>query len=241
MTVAPTPVSGRHRHPRRVTAVLLAVVLILVVAVVVLLARDQGTTTISVGVLGSGVAASQTRPLPAFRGIDLAGSNTLTIHVGSKQSVNVQADDNLIDVVTTVVAGGTLFVDNVGSFTTKTPMHVEITVPALRSVSLTGSGTIDVTGIDSRTFIADLKGSGVITAAGTTDRLDARLGGSGDCRLEQLKARDATARLAGSGRLVVSAAHSLDASVAGTGVIAYTGKPTRVTTTVTGTGTIVEQ
>jgi putative autotransporter adhesin-like protein len=208
----------------------------------VLLVRGNGTTTnISGGVLGSGVAAAETRPLPAFHSVDLAGSNTVAIRVGSKQSVDVRADDNLIGVVTTVVSGGILVVDNVGFFTTKAPMRVEITVPALDSVSLTGSGTIDVTGVDSKMFRAELTGSGTISADGTTDRLDATLSGAGDCRLGQLAARDVAARLEGAGRLTVSASRSLDASVAGTGVIGYTGNPSRVTTNVTGTGAIHEQ
>jgi Putative auto-transporter adhesin, head GIN domain len=243
VTTAPTPVPQQpRRHSHRLTVTLLVSALALLGILIVLLVRGNGTTTnISVGVLGSGIAAAETRPLPAFHSIDLAGSNTMTIHVGPEQSVAVHADDNLIDVVTTVVSGGTLLVDNVGSFTTKAPMRVEITVPALDSVSLTGSGTIDVTGVDSKSFTADLTGSGTISAAGTAGRLDARLSGAGDCRLAQLAAREVTARLEGAGRLTVSASRSLDASVAGTGVIAYTGNPARVTTTVTGTGAIHEQ
>jgi hypothetical protein len=242
MATASTPVPQQpRRHTHRLTVTLLVSAMVLLGILIVLLLRGNGSTNISVGVLGSGVAATETRPLPAFHRIDLAGSNSTTIHVGPKQSVDVYADDNLVRVVTTTVSDGTLLVDDVGSFTTKVPMRVEITVPTLDSVSLTGTGTIDVAGIDSKTFTAQLTGSGTITAAGTTGALDATLSGAGDCRLRQLAARDVTARLEGAGRLTVSASRSLDASVAGTGVIAYTGSPTRVRTDVTGTGAIHEQ
>ena len=242
MTTAPTPVpQPRPRHSHRLTVTLLAFAMVLIAILIVLLVRGNGSTNVSAGVVGSGVASAETRPLPAFDSVDLAGSNSITIQVGPKQSVAVHADDNLIGLVTTVVSDGALRVDNVGSFTTKAPMRVEITVPALDSVSLTGSGTIDVTGVDSKTFTAELTGSGTITAAGTTEHLDATLSGSGDFRLGELAARDATARVNGAGRVAVSASRSLDASVAGMGVIVYTGYPTRVKTNVIGTGAIHEQ
>ena len=63
-------------------------------------------------IVGSGVPASQAREVPPFRGVELAGSNTVTIRVGGEQSVVVHADDNLIDTVTTDVSGGSLVIGN---------------------------------------------------------------------------------------------------------------------------------
>jgi hypothetical protein len=240
MTTAPTPVPQRHGHPRPLTLALLAVGAALLAIVIVLLVRGNGSTSVSVGILGSGVSVSQTRPLAAFHSIDLAGSSNVTVQVGRPQSVTVHADDNLVGIVTTVVTGGRLVVGNVGSFTTKAPMQVEISVRSLDGVSLTGSGTVAVSGVDAKTFTVDLRGSGVITAGGAVRTLHATLGGSGDCRLSQLKARDAEAVLTGSGRLSVTASRSLDASMTGTGEIVYGGNPAHVTRNVTGTGTISE-
>ena len=53
------------------------------------------------GTAGSGVAATQTRDLVAFSGVDLAGNSIVAVHVGGKQSVVVHADSNLLRQVTT--------------------------------------------------------------------------------------------------------------------------------------------
>lgn len=57
--------------------------------------------------------------------------------------------------------------------------------------------------------------------------------GSGD-----VVARDALAAVSGSGRIVVKATRSLDASVTDDGVIQYEGNPAGIATSVTGSGAI---
>jgi len=106
---------------------------------------------------GSGVPATQARDVGAFHGIDLAGSNNVVIRVGEKQSVVVKADDNLLDRVTTEVQSGKLVIANApGSFTTNSPMSVEVGVPSLDTLTLSGSGNIVVTGVEAKSFDVNL-------------------------------------------------------------------------------------
>jgi len=74
-----------------------------------------------------------------FTGLDLAGSNNVTVIVGGPQSVVVRADSNLINHVTTGVVAGTLVIGDTGSFTTRTPMSVEVTVPSLTALNLSAT------------------------------------------------------------------------------------------------------
>jgi hypothetical protein len=240
MTTAPTPIPRGHA-PHRLYVVLLATLAVLLATGVVLLARhDGGSSSNSTNVVqGSGIAAAVARHVPAFDALDLAGSNNVTVQVGGKRSVVVRADDNLIRSVTTEVRAGELVIANHGSFATKTPMSVEVTVPKLASVTLSGSGTVTVDGVETARFTATLSGSGVLTVTGAARRLDASLAGSGDLRLQGLASRDARATVSGSGRLQVRAARTLHASVPGSGAIFYSGNPERVIRNVTGTGAIV--
>jgi hypothetical protein len=189
---------------------------------------------------GSGTAAAQTRRLTAFSSVDLAGSSNVTIHVGGRQSVVVHADDNLLRQVTTQVHARTLIIGTTGTFTTKAPMTVEISMPSLRALTLSGSGGISAGGVQAQRLSVALSGSGFVRASGTVTRLDVTLDGSGDAQLEQLAARDVHAVLSGSGRIVVHATNTLRASVPGSGTIAYSG-PAHVTTNITGSGAVTRQ
>jgi hypothetical protein len=208
----------------------------------ILAQHDWGSsTTTSSGTRGSGVAATATRDVAPFTGVELAGSSNVNVAVGGQQRVVVRADDNLIQRVTTRVNDGTLVIGTRGSFSAKTPMIVDVTVPKLNKAVLAGSGIVAVEGVRGRTFTALTPGSGILRVSGSVDRLGASLEGSGDMQLADLVAVDATAVVSGSGRILVHATESLDASVSGSGAIFYGGNPASVTRDVTGSGAIIGQ
>jgi hypothetical protein len=222
------------------TALVAGLTALAVIAAAALLHYEVFQSSSGTGELrGSGIAATQIRALPGFDGVELSGSNNVVVRVGQRQTVVVHADDNLLDRVTTRVDGGTLVVgDRAGSFTTKSPMYVEITAPSLGGLALSGSGTVSVEGIRSPRLTVVLPGSGVIRAAGKAGRMDVALGGSGDAQLGQLVAGDVKVVVGGSGHAAVTATKSLDAAVTGVGAVDYGGHPGKVTKSVTGVGAI---
>lgn len=240
MTAVLTPPSQRAPSPPRRSRSLIVLLVVAVIAalVVVAFASRDSDDSVTGTTRGSGVSATETRDLPAFTELDLAGTNAVTVKVGSPQSVQVTADDNLLDNVTTNVRNGGLVIDEVGSWSAKSPMRVDVTVPSLDRVALTGTGTITVTGVSANGFTAELKGTGTVVAAGSADRLTAVLSDSGTLALSGLVARDVTARLDGTGTIRVTATSSLDATIGGTGAIVYSGNPPTVTKNVAGTGSI---
>jgi hypothetical protein len=241
MTIAPTPLHDRSQW-RRVQALLVATFVILVVVGVVLLLRDHESrpTPSSTALQSPRTATTQARRLPEFHVVELAGTNIVTIHVGRKQAVVVHAGAGGLGRVTTVVHGERLVIGNTGgSFTSRTGMRVVVGVPSLTALTLTGTGVVTATGVKASDLTVTLSGAGVLRATGTATRLDVTLKGSGDARLEQLVARDVHAVVSGSGRIHVTATSKLDAAVPGSGVIVYSGAPTQVTTSVTGSGAVV--
>jgi hypothetical protein len=238
MTVVPTPVRPHTAH-----SVLIAALLLLVGgALGAILATGVIDRASDTRVRGSGIAASQTREVPGFTSVDLAGSNVVTIRAGRKQSIVVHGDDNLIGRVTTRVRGGRLVIDTTpGSFSTQSPMWVDVHVPSLDSVLLSGSGVVSIKGLRAPHFAAMLTGSGVIHASGSvTQLLRVAVEGSGDAQLQPLVAQHVHAVISGSGRIIVTATKSLDAQVPGSGAIVYSGNPARVTTDVTGSGAVIQ-
>jgi len=224
--------------PRRASAYRGQLAFLAVLAAVTVWLPGCGTGSSGTTVQGSGIAATQTRAVAGFNRLDLAGSSMVTVVVGGRQSVVVHADSNLLGRVTTHVVGGTLLIGTTGSFTTRTSMSVDITVPTLAAVTLSGSGQLSVSGISTPVLTVSLPGSGAMDASGTVTRLDVTLGGSGLAQLDQLTARDVHAVVSGSGLIRVTATASLDASVPGEGAIVYGGNPPRVITSVTGVGAV---
>jgi putative autotransporter adhesin-like protein len=233
MTVSSPPVADGSRTK----AFLLGVLVTLLAAAAAVAALRDGT--VSRDDVGSGVTATQVRQVAPFASLDVAGSNVVTVHVGATQRVSVHGDGNLIDRITTTVRHGRLVIDTRGSFDTSAPMGVEVTVPHLTAIGLSGSGTISVEGIDEDAFTVRLGGSGTIDLAGTTRRLDAVLDGSGRIRTSSLTANDATASIPGSGVIDLSASGTLDATIGGSGSIICTGHPDRVTRHITGSGSVI--
>jgi hypothetical protein len=210
----------------------------LVAAVIFVLVRgDRAEAPSESSTDGSGVSVTDDRDAAPFTSVELAGANTVVIHVGAPVSVSVTGDDNLVERVTTVVQDGRLVIDNTGSFTTNADMRVAVSVPSLDMVELSGAGTMTLDGVTSDDFSAELTGDGTLTASGTVERLMATLAGTGTLDLHDLVAGDATAQLQGTGTIRAHATSTLDATLSGVGTILYSGDPT-VTMHNTGTGTV---
>jgi hypothetical protein len=240
MTVAPTPLH-RRPHRRALVRIVGAFALVAVGTGLGLIIDSEifETSSSSKAVQGSGVAATQTRELPSFTGVELAGGNNVTVRVGGERSVVVRGDDNLLSRVTTQVENGDLIIGQTpGSFETKSPTRVEVSIPSLDNLMLTGSGILSVTGIEAENVAVTLSGSGIVRASGTATRLDVDLPGSGEAQLKKLVAREVNAVVSGSGLLLITATARLDASVPGSGAILHSGNPGDVTTSITGSGAI---
>jgi hypothetical protein len=187
---------------------------------------------------GSGTAASDVRRVPPFTAVELAGGADVTVTAGEPRRVVVRADDNLLDRVATRVVGDRLVVDEIGSFTTETPLRVSVTAPRIDELVLSGGGLLRASNIDSRTLTVTHSGGGVVEADGSVRSLSVLLSGGGTAELAHLIARDARVRLTGAGSVLVDSTRNLSATLGGAGSIVYTGSPAHVTTHVTGSGTV---
>lgn len=198
-------------------------------------------------VAASGKVASESRPVTAFTGIALSLPGKVDLVQGSPASVTVEADDNLLPEIATVVEDGKLqirFHRNV-NVVGKATLRVRVTAPRIDSLAVAGSGDISAgklsgpslsisVGGSGDVSIADLQvetlrvaiaGSGDVKAAGRAAELAAKIAGSGDLGAGHLDAKRATVSIAGSGDATLWARESLDVSIAGSGDVRYHGDP----------------
>ena len=177
------------------------------------------------GIQGSGVKASQTREVDEFTDVEVRGSANVRIHDGKEQSVTVESDDNLLEIITTEVRDKKLIVTTKESYSTRIGISVSVNVPQIESIRVMGSGDVQAENVDVETLHLSISGSGDITAVGTAKKVDVTINGSGDADLSELVARDATVQISGSGDVRVHATEILRATINGSGDVRYKGKP----------------
>ncbi|BAC91964.1 head GIN domain-containing protein [Gloeobacter violaceus] len=195
-------------------------------------------------------AETVTREVPAFSRIEVRGSTDIDVRAGANQLVVLlEGAPGVIERIVTEVSGETLVISgprgssmNIGG---RGPRAL-IRVPQLQSITILGSGDARLSGIRSDTFSVSIAGSGDVVVApaeglSTVDRLQVDVAGSGDANLAALRARTAAVSVAGSGDVQVYTTEALDASVAGSGDVFYSGNPQRVNRKVAGSGTIVSR
>jgi len=114
--------------------------------------RAATTTT-----TGSGRTATEVRALTEFEAIALVGSIDLHVRLGTPQSVELSADDNLLPLLQTTVEstaqGATLRVGwkRDESISTRSPVQVTVVVPRLSSLAGAGSGDMRVESCETPT------------------------------------------------------------------------------------------
>jgi hypothetical protein len=191
-------------------------------------------------VRGSGVLASETRSVSDFDSIEITGSADVTVAFGESESVVIEAEDNLLPLITTRVQGKTLvigFKPNT-SVSPREPIRVAVTAKTLRQAVIGGSGNFEIPEMQADKVKFVLTGSGTIRAAGTADFVEASIQGSGTIDCIDLQAASARATITGSGNIHVYANQSLQAEIGGSGTITYQGDPVEVDTSITGSGDI---
>ncbi|MGB7860355.1 MAG: head GIN domain-containing protein [Acidimicrobiia bacterium] len=216
-----------------------------------------GCTTGLVGIRGSGDLVSETRDVSGFTEIVLDTSGTVTVEVTGTESLVIEADDNIISVLTSVVEGGALVLSADGRFSTSSHIKYTVTVATLEGVSIGGSGDIGGSGIEGDALTADISGSGMISFTGVdVARVESSISGSGAIELsgrtgdlavsiegsgnfdgENLTADQATVDIGGSGSVVVNATDSLQVELAGSGNVEYLGEPV-VSSDISGNGKV---
>ncbi len=212
-------------------------------------------------VTGSGVIKTETRNVTGFTGISLALPAIVTIRQGNKEGITIEADDNLLPLIETVVESGSLkirtferkinfrgknnklniIVDAInveqlsvaGSGDIKSD---QLNSPKLKA-SIDGSGDVNINNLISETVKVSISGSGDFAAGGSANEFEVSIAGSGGVKAERLKAKNAKISVAGSGDAALWATESIKVSIAGSGDIRYYGDA-QVSKSVAGSGSV---
>lgn len=210
-------------------------------------------------VRGDGDVATEARPLSGFTRVELRGSLDVAVAEGRPFAVSVTIDRNLLPLVSTRVEGDRLVIELTRPASHRGVGRVEVSLPELRGLSISGSGDATISGaslprsvalaIDGSGDIAwsgragaltaSIAGSGDMELTGEAESLTASIRGSGDIGARRLTARGATVAVEGSGDVEVTLGGGpLSASVAGSGDVTWWGQASPVAVSRAGSGEI---
>jgi len=188
---------------------------------------------------GQGEIVKKKLNVADFNSIGLGIKATIYLTQGSQQSVEIEAQQNIIDNLELDVENGSWNIEGKKRIRDYKDVVLHITVPSVRALSIGGAGKI--LGKNEFKNLGELKisigGSGEVALAGSATSTSISIAGSGKVDVRQLESASSKVSIAGSGDAYVEAKERLNVSIAGSGNVYYAGKPS-VKTSIAGSGKV---
>jgi len=212
-------------------------VLVVGAATVFLLLAASGCDRDVFGLRGSGNVITEPRDVSGFNEIALFGSGKVRVDMNGTESLIIEAEDNIMPLLTSEVHDGRLELSVESSISPTSDVIYTVSAVGLEGVAVAGSGEVTATGVAADSFDVDISGSGRVEPTGTAGTLSVEISGSGRYLGEDFEASVGTVRVSGSGEAVVNVTDDLDVDVSGSGGVQYIGNPA-ITESVSGSGDI---
>lgn len=200
-------------------------------------------STFSVGssIHGSGTVASEARGVEGFSGVDVSNVFEVEITAGKDFSVEVQADDNLLQYITTEVRGGVLHIETIEGIKSKSPLRVIISAPEISSINASGASKIVASGVANSALEIDASGASKLKIAGDVIELKIDVSGASTVDADSLKSRVASVDASGASSVSVNVAEKLASHASGASKVSYSGNPSSVEKDVSGASKITHK
>lgn len=192
---------------------------------------------------------TESRPVDAFHAISLDGVGTVNFAQDDVTTLNIEAEPDALEMITTEVRDGTLHIQTkllttkIISF--KHPPVYTITSPSLDALDIRGAGRASVGRLKSDQLAIsvdgaadvqltnqnlgacriEIAGAGSVKAAGTATTQEVVILGTGNFSGETFVAQSARVNIAGAGRAKVHATEDLAVEIGGVGTVTYIGEP----------------
>lgn len=196
-------------------------------------------------VYGNNNIVKKERQTGTFNSVRVSSGIDVYLSQGDKESVVVEADENLHEYIVTENKGGILNVYSSANIREAAMKRVYVTMREIKSVMTTSAG--DIIGetpvksdfielsassagnikleVSAREVKVGISSSGDVTLSGETDFLRASLSSAGDLNAYNLKAKEADISASSAGDADVYVTEKLTARASSAGDIYYSGNP----------------
>ncbi len=210
-------------------------------------------------VIGSGITKHEVRTVTEFSSVEINGSFRTTIKQGDNHLVEIDADENILEFITTEFTDNNVL--HIGlkkgfSIQKGSNIHIQLESPQWTEIGLHGSGEIrsknpirgknmEIQSNGSGDIYldlfydivsADLNGSPDLHLSGKAQSLAVQSNGSGDIYADQFICNRVNLFISGSGDARVHADSILDVQVNGSGDVTYSGNAGIVNSKMYGSG-----
>ncbi|MBN1397267.1 MAG: DUF2807 domain-containing protein [Bacteroidetes bacterium] len=203
---------------------------------------DEDYVVSNEGLNGSGNIVSQTRNVGTFDGIQVINFARIFITQDTLESLRVEADDNIIDNVITVVQDGILKVGLEDSSYNNITLNIHASMKNIKRLESRGAGYMLTTNsISADTIVCIIRGAGTMILKGTAVYESIEIEGAGSVSNFGLAVLNCSASISGAGWIEVNVSGQLNAKISGTGTIIYDGNPQSVNRVIAGVGSIQQK
>lgn len=214
---------------------------------------------------GDGNMKTETRTVTGFSSLSSHGAIDVNINYGNSNSIQIEADENLLPYIETSVENGKLIIQTRKNVNLRSPrkMVVSVSMTKINALQLSGSGNIEADGSFSseeetkimvsgsgnihlasasfKTVNIAISGSGnIVLKGGTARSVLVSVSGSGNADCSDIAADNAEVKISGSGNAKVNINKSLSANISGSGNVYYKGSAKDISTRVMGSGKAIK-
>lgn len=199
------------------------------------------------GIWGSGNVITQERSVSGFDKVAISAGMNLYLEQGVKEYLKVEAEDNIIQNITTEVNGGKLtvkFKNLIGGVNATKPINIYLTVINLKELDAS-SGTsvsskeintdslkIDISSgaegemiVNANSVDVNLSSGSMLKLSGIAENQKASLSSGVDYRAADLLSKNAEINVSSGASAKVSVSDNLDVSISSGGSVEYSGTP----------------
>jgi hypothetical protein len=212
-------------------------------------------------IYGSGDVITEDRSVSDFNKLKVSSGIDVIIKYGDSESLEIKADDNLIEHIKTEVEDGTLKIYTNKNLRKARSMTVYLEYKKLNSIRISSAGDvsgqnkmvtdklkIDISSagdldleVEAEEIICDISSSGDARLHGTAEYLEADLSSAGDLHAYELIVENCDVSCSSAGDARVYATEELDLRCSSAGNIYYKGEAELVSSHSSSAGSIVRK
>ncbi|MFA9370629.1 MAG: head GIN domain-containing protein [Labilibaculum antarcticum] len=200
------------------------------------------------GEKGNGNVQTQDREIGAFTAISASMGLNVYVLQGDKESVSVEADENLMEYIVTKVKGNELVLKVDGTIRKATKLDIYVTLVNVNEIHVSSGADFETrnminaekldisvsSGADAKMELnakelsCSVSSGADATLSGKADYFAGKASSGSDLRAKQLIAKICKAKASSGGDVTVYAEEEIEASASSGGDVSYYGNPTKV-------------